>query len=67
MKLFSPVLANVMQRQWQHRQEILNKISSEEIFFILQEIFVILYTGMPYSLLIVCKSVLQAEIVLCRD
>ena len=38
---------------------------SQEIFvLILQEIFVILYTGMSYNLLVVYKSVLQVESIL---
>jgi hypothetical protein len=42
----NPVLENVRQRQQHCCQEMFHKISS-------QEIFVILYTGMPYNLLIV--------------
>ena len=44
------VLQNV-----QHHQEIFNKISLQEFSYTLQEVFVILYTGMPYNFLIVCK------------
>ena len=44
---------NVRQRLQHHCQEIFNKISFQEIFSvagnILQDIFVILYTGMPYN------------------
>jgi hypothetical protein len=47
------VQENVRQRLQHHCQEIFNKISFQEIFSvagnILQDIFVILYTGMPYN------------------
>jgi hypothetical protein len=48
-------------------RKILTKYLGRKFSFTLQEIFVILYTGMLYKLLIVYKNVLQVEIVLCRD
>jgi hypothetical protein len=48
------VLENVRQSQQHRCQEMFNKISSQEIFLRLAgNFFVILFTGMPYNLLIV--------------
>jgi hypothetical protein len=59
------VLENVRQCQQHRCQEMFNKLSSQEIFLHLAGNFchVILFTGMPYNLLIVYKSVLQVEII----
>jgi hypothetical protein len=42
------------------------KFSTEYLYrgsYILQEVFVILYTGMPYNSLIVFKNILQIQII----
>jgi hypothetical protein len=71
VRLISALLENVWQRQQHRFQGIFNKISLQEMFLHLQEIFAILYTGyMPYNLLIFpknSKNGLQIEIALCQD
>ena len=47
-------------------RKFLTKYPRRRFFYILQEMFVILYTGM-HIIYIVHKSVLQVEIILCRD
>jgi hypothetical protein len=49
-----PQIIRPCRQRQQHRcQEIFNKISLQEFSCILQEIFVIFYTGMPNNLIIV--------------